>query len=526
ILYQLKTTSDTVDLLPGNQAYLDKLGSGRVNLFRALSETNSPAIVLVEPEISDNADQLFLPGDTLILSGTFINYLSPANNVAVTIESLTDNLQVINPNRNLGSMESLETRDISNEPFQVLILEAVSFNEIARLRININADENIQHQTFPLKINASFINLRHNNVYASVGASGQIGPTGDQYLKGLGLRFQDAENLLFEGGLMMATDRFTVIDGIRGNTGNVNEWNATERFMRVAPFNQSTVQFRASMRSQEASAPIYVRQRVIADSLNPNRDFFIVEYEFFNESTIDFDSCYSGIFSDWDLGDYSKNKASYLSALKLSYTYEHQNDSVFAGVQVLGNSPAIAHAISNVSGGNGGLNLNDGFSVEEKYLSLSTSQPDAGIDGDGTDIITVTSSGPFSLPAGEQVRIAFAFHLSKSINQLFENASNARIFYNQVALPLSGDLISDKKSKLLVFPNPATELVYVSGGSESNLIYSLKDISGKSILNGNLQSQNKIINIPTHVKAGVYFLHLNDGYRNEVTKLVIASVKN
>ena len=526
ILFQLKTTADAVDNLDENSLWLNKMGSGRVNLFRALSETSHPAVVIIEPSITDNADQLFLPGDTLFLSGTFINYLNSANNVQVTAESLTDNLLVLNPERSLGPMSNLQSIDFSTDPFKVLILNASSFNEIARLRINIVADDNEIMQTFPLKINASFINLHHNNVLASVGASGQIGPTGDQYLRGYGIKFIDESNLLFEGGLMVSTERNVVVNGIRGNAGNANNWEASERFMRVPPFDNQTIQFRASMQSLLAEAPLRVKQRVIADSIDPNRGFFIVEYEIINESLNDLDSCYIGIFTDWDLGDYSKNKAAYMNSLKLSYVYEHLNDSVFAGVQLLENHPIIVHAIENIPGGSGGLNLSDGFSIDEKYFSMSNPLPEAGIDGEGTDIITVTSAGPIPINANEQVRIAFAFHLAKAQNELFNQAVDARNFYNTIALPLNVNSELDKKPEFDVFPNPSSGKFRLSSTSGMECDFTVLDITGKTIVSGKMVDKNIDITLPGTLDSGIYFIKLQGKQKMEVKKLMITSGNN
>ena len=526
ILFQLKTTADAVDNLPSNATWLNKMGSGRLNLFRALSETTHPAVVIIEPEITDNADQLFLPGDTLFLSGTFINYLNAANNVQVTAESLTNNLLILNPDRNLGGMSNLQTLDFSDNPFKVLILETTSFNEIARLRINIVADGNEIRQTFPLKINASFINLNHNDVMASIGASGQIGPTGDQYLKGFGVKFTNETNFLYEGGLMVSTERNVVVNGIRGNVGNANFWEADERFMRVAPFENHTIQFRAGMQSILPEAPLRVKQRVIADSINPNRGFFIVEYEITNESPFDKDSCYAGIFTDWDLGDYSKNKASFVNPLKLSYVYEHLNDTAFAGVQLLENHPIVVHAIENTPGGNGGLNLSDGFSIDEKYFSLSSSLPEAGIDGEGTDIITVTSAGPFQLNINEPVRIAFAFHLAKSQSELFNQAVEARNFYNTIGIPLSINSEGDKKSEFEVFPNPNSGRFRISSIYKSNCDFTVLDITGKAITSGKIVNQNTEITLPKNLNSGIYFLKLQNEQWMEVKKLMITSGNN
>lgn len=60
------------------------------------------------------------------------------------------------------------------------------------------------------------------------------------------------------------------------------------------------------------------------------------------------------------------------------------------------------------------------------------------------------------------------------------------------------------KSKLFIFPNPANDVLYISADSILNGVnYTIFDMQGRSILNGNLSSMNDKIDI-SHLSKGAY----------------------
>ena len=87
---QLKVTTDNIDTIFDNIPYAGLLGTGRLNMYKALTES-PPSIVMISNSITDNNDLSFISGDTLRISGLFKNYLAQSsNNLKVPI--------VLNPN--------------------------------------------------------------------------------------------------------------------------------------------------------------------------------------------------------------------------------------------------------------------------------------------------------------------------------------------------------------------------------------------------------------------------------------------
>ncbi|MCB0819046.1 MAG: S8 family peptidase [Bacteroidetes bacterium] len=516
ILYQLRTTADPIDLLTGNSAYAGKMGSGRVNLFRALSEAGHSAVVFIEPELLDLNSELFLPGDTVSLSGNFINYLANAGDVHVSLSCPTGNLELLNPERNLGSLGTLEQIHIQDAPFLFVISQDVAFNEDAQLKLNIQSDGTTLTQTFPLRLYADFININHNEVNAGIGGSGKIGVSGNQYLKGLGIRPEGGINLMYEGGLMFSPSEGLVVDGVRGNSVN-NDWQILERFIQQEPFGSSTVKYRSAMQSVLPGCDLFAETRLFADSLPQNNNFIVLDYTLTNTSPIDYTECYLGIFADWDIGVYARNRALYNESLKLHYVFEVGADSLFAGIQILGSAPAIAHSIENIGSTSGPVNASDGLTEDEKRQTLSISHPEGGLSGEGTDIISVTSAGPFSISSGNQIRAGFAIHLAHSETELLQQAAIARTYYFDVVTPLG---ISDSNQKLntpVIYPNPTSGKITVNTHGELIEEIRIYDLSGHALWNHRPQAGNELIQLPSEIKNGSYILKIksHSGWRTE-----------
>jgi hypothetical protein len=352
-----------------------------------------------------------------------------------------------------------------------------------------------------------------------------VGVTGSNLLKGLGFKFRNSDNLLYQGGLMLGKSAAEVLDNVRGESIDDSDWRTTDQLLQIPVSIPSVEMYQGIMRSDNIpSFQIESGVRVLSDENAPNDHFVIVEYTFNNATASNYDQVYAGIFTDWDLADYASNRAGFQSTLKLGYVYTAPIDSIYAGVQVLSNVPAMHHAMENVNGGVGGVNLGDGFSNSEKFYSLTNVQNDAGISGNGNDIVNVVSAGPFSLQTGQEQVIAFALLAGNNLNELTQAAVDARNFYQNTGGPLSINTIQDAWS---VFPNPASEEIFINFKDETmaNTQIKLLDLSGRIILQNTWNGNGFKLDI-AHLKAGSYVLVIES--KNEILrkKIIINNHRN
>ena len=133
---QLKVTADNIYAVGSNSSYKDKLGTGRINLYRALTES-SPSVKMSPITIIDGNDNVFIAGDTLLITGKFVNYLAAASNVTATLSSTNTDVTILNPALNVGSLATLATFDVNkSNAYKVLIKSSASTNEKVLFKIN------------------------------------------------------------------------------------------------------------------------------------------------------------------------------------------------------------------------------------------------------------------------------------------------------------------------------------------------------------------------------------------------------
>jgi serine protease len=449
---QLKISADIIDTLPINSVWEGKMGAGRLNMLRALTLGGRPAVVLNDVRASGTGAGLFLPGDTVELSGILVNYLAPATSVNLSLSAESAAVRLINPVRELGKMDYLQGVSINEEPFLIEISETAGINETVILKLEINADGYVRNQFIFLRVYGDFINVETSELKASFGSDGSAGITGQGFLRGNGFRLKNGGHLLYEGGLMIGASGRGVLDNIRGAAGDADELFTESVLTRKTSLPENLEEYKGRFGSEDINFKVSVDQRVIVSRLPQHRNFIITEYLLENQTDQLLEGVYAGMFCDWDLANAGSNRSGYQTNLRNGYVYSIPADTIYTSTQLLGNYPSNFYAIDNIPGGGGGLNLSDGFTDEEKYQSLSTMRSDAGAGPSGSDVITVLSSGPYLLQPGASIRLAFALHATSSLEALNQSAAESAYFYQQTALPLS---VEDYSPKFIVYPNPA-----------------------------------------------------------------------
>jgi len=497
ITEQLKVTCDIIDQIPQNLAYAGKMGKGRVNLFRALTETGRPSVIFTDKRLTDNATQLFLPGSLVQLNGLLINYLSQANNVSVTVSSLTSAFEVITPGFSFTNFGTLDTLPVIGSVILLRVNENATFNEQGIIKVSINADGQINDEYIFAKVNANFININTTAIKTSIGNNSQIGLYGDGFLKGNGYQFNNHSDLLYEGGLMIGAETYRVADNLRGEiTGQVDEDFYTDNPLELKNNNGALKEWDGQFYSSN-EINVVVNQRLILDTSGEKKNFFILEYKITNYSLETYFGMFGGIFTDWDLINPGENESGTISSQKIGYV--KSGDSLFCAVKVLNEGQALYNVMRNGGATIEGVFIADGISSFEKYLALSTNnQLVAEPIG---DIVNVVSTGPFNLNPGENKTISFAIMSAKDINELGQIGALAQQFYNETVVPLS---LHFDNNEIGIFPNPANENISISvNNSISSYNLQIVDLTGKVLKS--FSGLNRSINLNTSdLNAGLY----------------------
>ncbi len=512
----IEATAD--DLNANNPTYIDKLGSGRLNLFNGVSATAIQFLDLTDHTETDNNNDIFETGDTVRIEGLFQNYLDPISGVTVTVTSSSPYVNVLDGTTTLPALGTMDTVTNNSDNFTAQILSGAGLNEVLLFKAVITNGTFTKIEYFTIILNPDFINLAENQVATTITSNGKIG-LNDNSL-GLGFSY-NGEPLLFEAGLMIGDDATRVADVVRGASGADNDFLSYQNVGFNPPYISALDLYGNMNDSPLTNAMgISIQQNSYAYANSPNDKYVIVVYNIGNYSSSILTNLYAGIFADWDIDDAGANKAGYDAARKMGYVYSMGTDSLFAAIKVLSNTTANNYSLdldgSDVINPNGG-----GYTTNEKYTSLSTNRNTAG-GANGGDVAHVVSSGGFSLAPGANVTVAFAIIAGDSLSDIQMSADSAQVRYDGDALTVAEN---EDKSDFSIYPNPTNEnFTIVHNLKGKNHVLKIVDLLGTTVYSENLNTnQNEVpVNI-AQLANGIYLVVLSNTETNEQTvrKLVI-----
>ncbi len=520
---RLKVTAD--DIYLANPTYLNKLGSGRINLYRALTDPATPSVVMTSKAVTDHNDLSFINGDTLFITGTFINYLSPTSALNVTVTPLSSFAQTVDNTTSLGIINTLASKTNSLDPFSFKLTGAIPINQGIDFEVTMSDGTYQAKQFFTVYINVDYINIDINDVSTTATSKGKIGYNQDAQVQGLGFKYNSTD-LLYEAGLMVGNDTTKVSDCVRGGSGATSDvdFSTINRIALQVPSMRSDFDTKAKLNDNLSISPlpITIEQNTYAWATVPNTQFVIWEYVLTNTHPTDtIQKLYAGIFADWDIdgGTYSQNRSAYDATTKMGYSYYTGAAGKYGGIKLLTNTaPPNFYAVDHISGGNGGLDLANGFDTKEKYLSLSTQRLAAGVAGTGVDVINVMSSGPFKLGPSQSVTVAFAIIGGDSLQNLITGAQQAQIKYD--GTPTNVHVTESSNYEWRIFPNPAKNSITISQTEPTFNKYEIYDLNGRLVSENKIQSILQKVDLSSYPE-GMYIVKLIGNQKVEFKKIVV-----
>lgn len=525
---KLRVTADFIDNTSGNQFWANKLGTGRINLFRALSENSSPSVIMTDNTMTDGNDNAFVIGDTVAIRGVYTNYLAPTTNLTVTLSTSSVFVTVTQPNATIGAVATMGTGDNNSAPFKLVVNPNCPLNQSVTLKFTFTDGTYTATQYLPITFNVDYINIAINDVATTITSKGRIGYNNDGQANGLGFTYLDSGTLMYESGLMIGSSSSVVSDIVRGTTGNTSDvdFQSEQNVLRIQP--PQTSEFDVfGIFNDDLGVPsqgLQIVHHAYAWTTPADRKYVMVKYTIINTSNQPLSDLYAGIFTDWDIMDYSQNRAGYDANTRMGYSFSTENNGLYAAVKLLSPGTPIVYGVDNVDGGNGGLNLVDGFDTGEKYTSLSTVRDGAGLNGTGNDVIDVVSTGPFSLAPSDTVVVAFALIAGDDLDDLKASATAAQIKYDNA--PLAINALATKPYEIHTYPNPANGQLFVSINAKNStrMKLSLLDMTGRVIATQNAeQGTGKALYTfdTASLSAGMYMLNIDTATGREVRKVLV-----
>lgn len=526
----LRLNTDDIYGLNGNSSYIDQLGSGRLNVFKAVSAANTSIPSLRNQKITINDKSLgsHAIGDTLNYYFDLKNVLQSTSDVQVVLSSTNPNVKILTTSLNTGAIASNETKAIG--PFKVVVQASTADNTDILFKLNY-ANPSVSYQDkeyFTSVVNLDYQNITVNKVYTTITSNGRVGFSGDGAINGLGFKYKDFD-LLYEAALMIGNSATKVSNNARGSSGNSD--HHFQKVIRVGKLANSTAAYEGTATLNDALSPsplgINVKTRQLAYSVAPDDKYVIVEYEITNPGTTTLTNVYAALFTDWDVDDGAKNLVKYDSGLKMGYIYASTPLSPYAGVKLLNStvSPLFYPLSYQVTGDP----LADGsFTIAEKYQTLSSGISATSLgSGSGLDVMYVIGNGPYTIAAGASVKVAFAFIAGDDLTDITNSAIAAQSKYSNVLTANEPELKADQFGVTQNYPNPVKGETSFAVNIPSNgkATIELFDLSGRkvqTVYDNDLKRGKHTFTINTvDLNSGIYFYRTAYEGLEKVMKMMV-----
>jgi len=530
---RLKVTCDNIYPLH-SPIYANKLGNGRVNLFKALTNTNTPSVVMTSRTIVDNNDNTFVANDTMRIRGNYTNYLAPTVNLTATLSSTSPFVTVLDGATTLGVVATLGVANNNADPYTVRILPTAPLNSSILFKITYSdpATSYTAVEHFYVTVNVDYVNITINDVFTSIGSNGRIGYSQNGQTGGLGFNYLGTA-LLYEAGLMIGRDSGRVSDCVRSWSVPSADFGSLVSARPIIPSVYSEFDVDGTFRDNLATLPlpITVHHKAFAWSTAGNRKYVIVQYTISNTGASSLSSMYAGIFADWDIDatTFGENRAAFDAATKMGYVWYTGAAGKYAGIKLLTTSaPVVHYAVDNVAGGSGGQDLTDGYSGNEKYITMTTNRATAGVAGLGADVCDVVSTGPYTIASGDSIKVAFALLAGDNLADLIVSAGNAQVMYDGLGVTTDVSSIAlDGNNALTIFPNPTSgeSFVDLTLTESSKIDLRVFNVLGEEM--GVIASEqmaagkHRFVYETSALSSGLYYYQLTVGNKKYVQKLMV-----
>ncbi|NIA30460.1 MAG: S8 family serine peptidase [Actinobacteria bacterium] len=544
---QVRVTADNID--SQNSAYIGQLGKGRVNAFSAVTKS-LPSIKIARFSFKDaNDDGIIEQGESVDVFLTFTNFLSPAENVNLELQTDDGFVTLGTRQAGIGFIGMMDTVAIST-PFRFTVKGNAPNGHPVLFKVLISSGDYQEQDEFTLIIAPTFGDVHINNIASTVTSIGRIGfaDNGQNDVRvGTGFKFKDGPNLLFEGALISGTGPDQISDAARGVKIN-NALQYDRDFTKVGdqdfeirtPGHLSDQESYAVFEDTNADNPMNIRitQETFAFNNPSDDDFILFRYTVENLKTTPLDNFYLGLFFDWDMDGetFNTNMADYDSVRQMGYAYDSDGGpDTYVGISVLSQGNVSYHAIFNDENAadNPSWGLYDGFTDEEKWQTIS-----GGLEfltaGPG-DISHVIGTGPFTIDGEANLELGFALLAGDNLTDLQANADSAKKIWEQLLSTGVDDRGKPTQPGAFAlqqnYPNPFNPLTTISYQIPQNDFVELKiyntlgqmvrTLVDKKQTAGNYSVQwNGLDENGRQVTSGTFLVKLQAGDFSQVRKMV------
>ncbi len=533
----VKKSTDNIDSL--NPSYVGLIGTGRVNALKTvtINPDTLRGVAIENYSITEENNNGLFESDEII-------------NIGFSVRSIFSDLESVTikilPNQYISELCKdsifipIVYRDKTTETSLICfkLRKEMPFDYNLTLRFEItNPAGLITTTSVTIPTNPSFLNMTYNNIKATFNSRGNIGFNDyPDNLQGIGFVWQNKPNLLFEGALMLALNNIYIFDVARStNQLTQNKDFAFNEKISLQHFPEkklylASVDFSPKL---DSIMPILINEKIYQFYENNDSNFIIIEFTIKNNSNINYDSVYLGLFFDFDISlNASFDQVAYDLNYDFGYCKSYESDTLpVVGVKLLYPNSINFYAIDNPGSKDDSLSIYDGFTKGEKLKTLTNKF--GRIKSNVTDASMVISCGPIDLKSNEEKRIVFSLFAHQNLFELKKESIKTKVKAIEFGLIPNENhpkLAETKDFIVSVYPNPVFEFVTINISfiNSQPFIIKLYDLKGK-VFDEVKENNTNLPNFEyrfdfTNLNDGDYFISFETPNAKKVFKIV--KIKN
>ncbi len=496
----IRISSDNIDTIESNIPYVGKMGSGRINLYKALTMQATASIRFHNHEI--NYDE-----NKITINGHFTNYLANANNLTITAILHSDNAELLTSSIFSGNLTTLEDY-FSENKIIINVFETAELGEIATLELIYSGDNYNATQNIYVKLKKEYIDISTDLMTLSVVGNGRLAFNDLNAKNGNGLCFDNNYDILSECSIIAGNSINNIFSSSLQKSDFKTFTPPTEINDNIYNFFDNNIYTDFDDSKDLAPLGMKFKQNIYSKKGEKYKNFFIVDYEITNSSNNNINDYYFAIFCDWDLIVPAKNSTEFNPEKNFLYCkYENNNKSLYAGIKLLGKQSANNVAFP-IHENNDYINITNGFSNDEKFAVIST--PFLNDDTENTDIASSVSAGPFNISPNETVKVSFAIIAAENKDDFFDAVD----LTNKINNVLYNGKAVDDNENLVVIPSIADNIIDVflksndSDTQKDNYKLEIVNSNGQIVLSSNFNNYNSFY--IDNLNSGVYTVKIKN----------------
>ncbi|MDI6851077.1 MAG: S8 family peptidase, partial [bacterium] len=507
-------------------------GWGVLDVYQALINTPSPdqpSIVFLNYSFADqNENSIWDAGETIYITVTVKNNGVDASNVQGTLTTNSGYASISDGTTLFGDISTSGTADNGSDPFVVTSDPATPSGTDVNFNLNITCDGGYTwNYNFSITVGIPGVDYADHspgNIVLTITKYGTLGYMSSDQNQGSGCKYpSSSDSHLFYGSFAVGTQLPYVIDRYyESSSGDDDDWVTTTepdgRVFKYSPYppyyEYSQAIFTDAGGEESKGLWVYQRGHTFNDGVAPN--YVILEYTLYNSSPNPINGLYAGLFTDWDIVDYSSNAGGTNATRNLVYLYY---SSTFMGTAILNPSREQTDLIANYSvidnenyvyPYNG---LPDNIQINFLNGTYRTTSTDRNADWS-----SMVSAGPFNIAPYDSVKVAFVVAGAGSYTNLQSYIDDAYARYWGTVVNAGEEV---KKPSITIPAIARTTLELLTGKNEGEVRILVYDAKGALVKGETRVPVNGIVKVNfSGLPAGLYLVQVEGENFNRTSKVI------